>query len=363
MVFAGNINQSIDVLLKTSHLFQPFPEEMAYDSAFFDRMHFYIPGWEVPKFSPKHFTDEYGFITDYIAEFFRVMRKYNYSDAFDRYFKLGTSLNQRDTTAVRKTVSGLVKILYPNGEFTKDEIEKILVYALEGRRRVKEQLKKIGGMEFYAVNFSYIDNETFEEKFVSVPEQSSDKLIPDGIQKDGTVHTIGRSESGVFGVYRIENQSISGNGKITKSGLNSKEGKESVEVAINYFKANKQHISSLINLSITDYMLDIRDLQGVGQCKDLSVATLIAMASSSLRKPTLPKLAIIGSMTTGGTISKVEELANTLQVAHDAGATRILLPANAMSNLTDVPSDLFTKFQVIFYSNPEDAIFKALAIE
>ncbi|MFA6706021.1 MAG: protease Lon-related BREX system protein BrxL [Bacteroidales bacterium] len=188
MVFVGNINISIDVLLKTSHLFQPFPETMANDTAFFDRMHYYIPGWEVPKFAPKYFTDEYGFITDYISEFFRTMRKYNYSDAFDKYFKLGTSLNQRDTVAVRKTVSGLIKLIYPNGDFTKEQVEELLRYALEGRRRVKEQLKRIGGMEFYAVNFSYIDNETFEEKYVGVPEQGSDKLIPEGITKPGTVY-------------------------------------------------------------------------------------------------------------------------------------------------------------------------------
>lgn len=363
MVFVGNVNQSIDVLLKTSHLFQPFPAEMAYDTAFFDRMHYYVPGWEVPKFAPKYFTDAYGFITDYVSEFLRTMRKYNYSDAFDKYFKLGTSLNQRDTTAVRKTVSGLVKILYPNGEYTKDEIEEVLRYALEGRRRVKEQLKKIGGMEFYAVNFSYIDNETFEEKFVGVPEQGSDKLIAEGTPKEGTVYTVGRSEGGVFGVYRIENEAIPGNGKITKAGISGKNATESVGVAINYFRINKQHISSLINLATTDFMIDVRDLQGVGQCKDLSVATLISMASASLRKPVLAKMAVIGSMTTGGTIAKVEELANLLQVAHDAGATKVMLPANAMANLGDIPADLFTKFQVIFYNSPEDAVFKALSIE
>lgn len=363
MVFVGNVNQSIDVLLKTSSLFQPFPEEMSHDTAFFDRMHYYVPGWEVPKFAPKYFTDEYGFITDYVSEFFRTMRKYNYSDAFDKYFKLGSSLNQRDTVAVRKTVSGLVKILYPNGEYTKEEIEELLRYALEGRRRVKEQLKKIGGMEFYAVNFSYIDNETFEEKYVGVPEQGSDKLIPEGTPKDGTVYTVGRSESGVFGVYRIETQAIGGNGKITKAGISGKDGKESVEVAINYFKANKQHLSSLIDTSNTDFMLDARDLQGVGQCKDLSVATLISMVSASLRKPVVSKLAIIGGMTTGGTIARVEEIANLLQVALDAGASKVLLPANTMANMAEIPADLFIKFQVIFYNTPEDAVFKALAIE
>ena len=170
MVFVGNINQSVDVLLKTSSLFDPFPPEMGTDTAFLDRMHCYLPGWEVPKFRPEYFTDDYGFITDYLAEFVRELRKEQYGDALDKYFRLGKNLNQRDTIAVRKMVGGFVKLLYPDGVFTKEQIEEILTISLEMRRRVKEQLKKLGGMEFYDVNFSYIDNDTFEEHYVSVPE-------------------------------------------------------------------------------------------------------------------------------------------------------------------------------------------------
>jgi ATP-dependent Lon protease len=199
MVFVGNINQSVDVLLKTSHLFEPFPEAMANDTAFFDRMHYYIPGWEIPKMRPEFFTDEYGFITDYVSEFMREMRKRSFSDALDKFFKLGNNLNQRDVIAVRKTVSGLVKLIYPNGEFTRDDIEEILRYALVGRRRVKEQLKKIGGMEFYDVHFSYIDNETMSEEFVSVPEQGGGKIIPEGMGKPGHLYTIARGKSGMIG--------------------------------------------------------------------------------------------------------------------------------------------------------------------
>jgi len=178
MVFVGNINQSIDVIMKTSHLFEPFPSAMAYDSAFFDRMHYYLPGWEIPKMRPEYFTNEYGFITDYLAEFMREMRKRAFGDAIEQHFRLGNQLNQRDTIAVRKTVSGLLKLLYPHGEYSREEVAEVLKYALEGRRRVKEQLKKIGGMEFYDVHFSYLENDTFEEHFVSIPEQGSGKLIP-----------------------------------------------------------------------------------------------------------------------------------------------------------------------------------------
>ncbi len=363
MVFVGNINYSVDVLLKTSHLFQPFPELMASDTAFFDRMHFYLPGWEVPKFAPKHFTDNYGFITDYVSEFFRCMRKYAYGDVLDKYFKLGTTLNQRDVMAVRKTVSGLIKILYPSGDCTKEEVEEILKYALEGRRRVKEQLKRIGGMEFYAVNFSYIDNETFEEKYVGVLEQGSDKLIPEGIPKAGTVHTVSRAASGMFGVYRIEEEPIAGNGKFTKVGTVSKATTDSISNAVNFFKANSKHISSMISMENTDFMMDIRDLQGQGAAEDLSLSVLIAMTSAALKKPVLSQLAVLGGISIGGTINQIEELANVLQVAHDAGANKILLPSNAKKQIVDVPDDLFVTFQIIFYNSPEDAVFKALGIE
>lgn len=217
MVFVGNINQSVDVLLKTSSLFDPFPTEMGTDTAFLDRMHCYLPGWEVPKFRPEHFTDDYGFITDYLAEFIRELRKSGQGDALDKYFRLGKNLNQRDVIAVRKTVSGLVKLIYPNGKYTKEDVEEILRIALEMRRRVKEQLKKIGGMEFYDVNFSYIDQDTFEEKYVSVPEQGSSTLIPDGISNPGQVYTVSEGKNGMIGLFKLESQMLPGSGKFEKN--------------------------------------------------------------------------------------------------------------------------------------------------
>ena len=221
MVFVGNINQSVDVLLKTSSLFDPFPPEMGTDTAFLDRIHCYLPGWEIPKFRPEHFTDDYGFISDYLAEFIRELRKEPYGDALDKYFRLGSNLNQRDTIAVRKMVAGLVKLVYPDGVFTKDQLEEILNLALEMRRRVKEQLKKLGGMEFYDVNFSYIDKDTFEEHYVSVPEQGGGKLIPDGLCNPGQVYTVSQGKSGMIGVFRLESQMLPGNGKFERTGLGS----------------------------------------------------------------------------------------------------------------------------------------------
>ncbi len=219
MVFVGNINQSVDVLLKTSSLFDPFPPEMGTDTAFLDRMHCYVPGWEIPKFRPEHFTDEYGFITDYLAEFIRELRKEQYGDALDQYFRLGKNLNQRDTIAVRKMVGGLVKLIYPDGAYTKQELEGILQLALEMRRRVKEQLKKLGGMEFYDVNFSYIDLEDLSEHYVSVPEQGGGNLIPEGLCNPGQVYTVSRGKSGMIGVFRLESQMLPGSGKFERTGL------------------------------------------------------------------------------------------------------------------------------------------------
>lgn len=364
MVFVGNINQSIDALLKTSHLFEPFPDAMAYDSAFFDRMHFYIPGWEIPKYRPQYFTDEYGFISDYISEFFREMRKRSYSDAIDRYYNFGNNLNQRDVIAVRKTVSGLIKLIYPNGEFVEEDLEEILIYALEGRRRVKEQLKKIGGMEFYDVHFSYIDKETFDEEFVSVPEQGGGKLIPEGMGKPGHIYLVGRGETCMIGVYKIETEVVAGSGKFERSGLGSnREAKESINTAFNYFKANKKNISGTISVQNYDYLMHIQDLQGIGITSGLSLAAFVAMCSGALRKPVQSQMVVLGSMSIGGTITKVEELANTLQVCLDAGAKKILLPMVSAADLSTVPSELFAKFQISFYQTAEDAVFKALGAE
>jgi ATP-dependent Lon protease len=363
MVFVGNINHSVDTLIKTSHLFAPFPEEMANDSAFFDRMHYYLPGWEIPKMRPDLITEKYGFIVDYIAEFFREMRKRTFSDAIDRYFKLGNNLNQRDTNAIRKTVSGMLKLLYPHGEFTKEEVSEVLEYALEGRRRVKEQLKKIGGMEFYDVMFSYIDKETLEEHYVSVPEQGGGKLIPEGMGKPGHVYVAGHGHSGMIGIYKLENQVVSGTGKFDKSGVGSnREAKESLDTAFRFFTANSKSISNTISTKTKDYLMHISDLQGIGLTDELAVAELIGLCSGALGKPTQESLVVIGNMTVGGTISKVEEFANTLQVCVDAGAKKVLIPAASVMDLQTVPPDLLVKVQPVFYSDPIDAVFKALGV-
>ena len=364
MVFVGNINQSVDVLLKTSSLFDPFPPEMGTDTAFLDRIHCYIPGWEIPKFRPEHFTDDYGFISDYLAEFIRELRKEQYGDALDKYFRLGTNLNQRDTIAVRKMVGGLLKLVYPDGEFSKEQLEEILKLALEMRRRVKEQLKKLGGMEFYDVNFSYIDKDSFEEYYVSVPEQGGGKLIPEGMCNPGQVYTVSQGKSGMIGVFRLESQMLPGNGKFERTGIGSeREAREATNTAFNFLKANAGHISGTISTTTKDYIVNYQDLQGIGMTSKLALPTLIALASIALNKPTVSSLAVLGEISIAGTMIKVGELANALQVCLDSGAKKVLLPITSASDLGTVPSELIGCFNLIFYQSAEDAVFKALGVE
>lgn len=307
-VFVGNINQSVDVLLKTSSLFDPFPPEMGTDTSFLDRIHCYLPGWEIPKFRPEHFTSDYGFISDYLAEFIRELRKEQYGDALDQYFRLGKNLNQRDAIVVRKMVDGYLKLMYPDGEFIKERLEEVLQISPEMRHRVKEQLKKLGGMEFYDVNFSYIDNETFEEHYISVPEQGGGKLIPEGICNPGQVYTVSRGKSGMLGVYRLESQMLPGNGKFKRTGIGSdRDAREASNTAFSFLKANSNRIS--------------------------------------------------------GTLMKVEELANSLQVYLDSGAKKVLILATSMVDFATVPAKLMSAFQLIPYQSAEDAVYKALGVE
>ena len=364
MVFVGNINQSVDVLLKTSSLFDPFPPEMGTDTAFLDRIHCYLPGWEVPKYRPEHFTNDYGFITDYLSEFIRELRKEQYGDALDRYFRLGKNLNQRDTIAVRKMIDGYLKLIYPNGDFAKEDLEEIVKISLEMRRRVKEQLKKLGGMEFYDVNFSYIDNETFEEKYVTVPEQGGGKLIPDGMCNPGQVYTVSRGKSGMIGLFRLEGQMLPGNGKFERTGLGSdREAKEATNTAFNFLKANSNRISGTISTTTKDYIVNYQDLQGIGITGRLALPTLISLCSIALGRSTLANLAVIGDISISGTLIKVDELANVLQVCLDSGAKKVLLPSTSFVDFTTVPADLMSAFQLIPYSSAEDAVFKALGVE
>ncbi|MFX6144923.1 protease Lon-related BREX system protein BrxL [Acinetobacter baumannii] len=363
MVFVGNINQSVESLVKTSHLLVPFPEAMI-DSAFFDRFHAYIPGWEIPKMRPEFFTNRYGLIVDYLAEFFREMRKRSFADSIEKYFKLGNNLNQRDVIAVRKTVAGLMKLLYPHAQFNKEDVRQCLEYALQVRRRVKEQLKKIGGMEFYDVHFSYIDNDTLEEHFVSVKEQGGGGLILEGPAKPGFLYTIGLSNKGMPGLYRLELQVTKGSGKLATSGLwNSSSVKEQVKIAFDYFKANANRISGGSKVLEHDFHLHVVELQNTGPLSHLALPSLVAFASSLLGRSVQSQMVVLGDMSLGGSVTPVESIAECLQVAFDAGAKKVALPMSSAADIPTIPVELFTKFQTSFYADPVDAVFKALGVD
>jgi ATP-dependent Lon protease len=334
------------------------------DTAFFDRFHAYIPGWEIPKMKPEYFTNRYGLIVDYLAEFFKEMRKHSFSDAIDQYFKLGRDINQRDSIAVRRTVSGLIKLLYPHGNYDKQAVEKCLQYALETRRRVKEQLKKIGGMEFYNVNFSYIDQHESEEKFVSVPEHGGGSLIPEGILNPGIVHTVGLGNNNRLGLYRIETQITAGNGALKISGLGANSSaKEAVKVAFDYFKANANRISASVKTNNHDYHLHFVELHNTGPSSNMTMSSFVALCSALLQKPLQPQLVILGSMSLGGNLVPVEDIPSTVQVAFDSGAKRLLLPTSSVKDIPTIPGELFAKFQTSFYADPVDGVFKAMGLE
>ncbi|MEO8084198.1 MAG: protease Lon-related BREX system protein BrxL [Ardenticatenales bacterium] len=362
MVFVGNID-NVATLLKTSHLLSPFPEAMI-DAAFFDRFHAYIPGWEIPKMRPEYFTNQYGFIVDYLAEIFREMRKYTFGDAISKYFTLGRDLNQRDTIAVKHTVSGLLKLLYPHEEYDKEAVRECLEYALEARRRVKEQLKRIGGMEFFDVHFSYIDLETSEEKFVLVKEESGGALIPDGPLSPGALYTVARGSGGHLGLYRLETQITGGSGQMKLSGLGSNmAAKESVKVGFDYFLANARQLQASLKPGDHNYHLHVVEAHNTGPSAALTMAGYVALASALLARPLEAQMVVLGSMSLGGSIVPVENLAESLQVAADAGAKRLLLPMASVSDIPTVPGELFAKFQTSFYADPRDAVFKALGVQ
>ncbi|WP_354268816.1 protease Lon-related BREX system protein BrxL [Bradyrhizobium japonicum] len=362
MVFVGNINQPVDTLVKTSHLFAPFPDVMI-DSAFFDRFHAYVPGWEIPKMRPEFFTNQYGLIVDYLAEAVREMRKRNFADAISRYFKLGRDLNQRDTIAVKHTVSGLLKLLYPNERYDKEAVRRCLEYALECRRRVKEQLKKIGGMEFFDVHFSYIDLESMEEKFISIPEQGGGSLIPDGPLSPGVLHTVATGSAGHLGLYRLETQVTAGNGSLKTSGLGSNSSaREAIKVGFDYFKANVGRVSVSVKSGDHDYHVQVVELNNTGPTTSLTLSSFVALCSGALGKSIQPQMVVLGSMSLGGNIVPVDNLAESLQVAFDAGAKRLLLPMASVKDIPTIPGELFAKFQTAFYADATDAVFKALGV-
>ena len=359
VVFAGNINQPVETLVRTSTLFQPMPEDMQ-DMALIDRLHFYLPGWEMPKMRNEFFTDHYGFVIDYLAEALRELRRRSYTEAFDHYFSLGSHLNTRDARAVRRTVSGLVKLLHPAGDPSREEVQEYLELALEGRRRVKEQLKKMGSFEYYQTSFSYVDTETMHEQFVGVPEEGGQRLISQDPMPPGSVYTAALTDADTVALHRIEVSRMSGSGKLRVTGNPDRAMKESILTAFDYIKANKTRLSIERDVDSYDFHVQIVDLMHSKEGSQGGVAFFIAIYSLLREKPVQPALVVLGEMTIQGNVLPVRSLVELLQVIMDNGAKRVLVPLSNRRQFMEVPPDIIERVDPVFYSEPVAAALKAL---
>ena len=358
----GNTNQPIDVMVQTGHLFAPLPEVIRDDMAFIDRLHFYLPGWEIPKMRNELFTDHYGFVVDYLAEALREMRKHNFTEVIDRHFSLGGHLNARDRKAVRKTVSGLMKILFPHGEVTQEELAEILEFALEGRRRVKEQLKKMGSFEYYHTSFSYTLQESGEERFVGVPEQGGRDLISSDPLAPGTVYTAGVTSDGTVGLYRIEVSVSSGTGKLKMAGGVAGSMKESVQRAFSYVQSKKSDLGIARDLDTSDLHVEVIDLLANRVEAEIGVAFFVACYSAMRKAPVIPALLVLGDMSVQGNIKPMRSLTEPLQLAKDNGAKRALIPIENKRTFLEVPSDVVEHVDPVFYGDPKTAAVKVLGL-
>lgn len=363
MVFVGNINDSVQNLLKVAHLFELFPPEFNNDSAFFDRIHYYLPGWEIPKMRSELLTEKYGLITDCLAELTRELRKKDCTHLLDAYFRLNNKFNKRDEIAVRKTMSGLIKLIFPDENVTEEEMRRLLEYAIEGRRRVKEQLKLMAGVEFADVALGYVD-EYGSETVVSVPEQASNTLIPAEKLPAGHVFALGANQiDGEVAVYRLENKVIRGNGKMETQGIGGNRAvNECVDAAWYYFMDKARSILPGTTLSDHDYLLYYADPQSKGLSTEVSVAELVGLCSAVANRPVMEATAVIGEIKLSGTMGEIKNLENIVRVAKNAGAKQLLLPIQSMQELMHVPGELLTAVQPIFYSDPIEAVKKAIEL-
>jgi ATP-dependent Lon protease len=361
MVFVGNVNVAIDVLVKTNHLFQPLPEAMQ-DMALIDRFHFYLPGWEMPKMAASHFTGHYGFVVDYLAEALRELRKHNFTEAIDHHFSLGAHLNARDAKAVRKTVAGFLKLLHPDKEFSRDELREYLEIALEGRRRVKEQLKKMGAFEYFQVSFSYLDNETREEHFVGVPEEGGRDLVSMDPLPPGCAYAAAVTADDKVALHRVEISRIPGSGKLKVAGSPEKGLRDSLTTAYDYLRARKRELGLDADLDAYDWHVQVIDLLSTREGSGAGVAFFVGVYSLIKGKPVLPSLVVMGQVTIKGSVLPVRALSEALQTVMDNGARRVLLPTENKRQWADLPADVIEKVDTIFYSDPVTAAIKALGL-
>ncbi len=365
IAFEGNTFRSVEEMMRATNLFEPFPEDFNNDSAFFDRIHAYLPGWETPKLKASLFTHRYGLISDCFSEFCHSMRKYDFTNLFGDHFALNGNYNTRDDTAVRRTFSGMAKLIFPDERMTKEECRELLEYSIECRRRVKEQLRKMNPAEFGDVGLGYVDLDTGEEFIVGLPEVSTGTLVFDGFEKPGYAYAVGRSVDGKVGIYHLENKLISGSGKFSFKNVEGlahspKSVRDSIMAAFNYFSENADRMIYYDHKKF-DYSLYFNDLQNRNVSDEVSVAEVVGLFSALADRAVMPSLVICGRVVMSGSMMPITtELDEMLASASSAGARKMLLPEESREKYESLSRELRNEIEVIFYTTPLDAAKKAL---
>ncbi len=362
LAFVGNLNQPVETLVQNAatDLFQPLAKE--FDLAVIDRIHFYMPGWEVPKNSKDILTTRYGFVTDYLAEAFRALRKQNRFDEVEKAFRPGSHVEGRDATAMKRTVSGFLKLLHPDGAYVKDELREYVELALEGRRRVKEQLKKRGSFEFYKTSFSYIDVVDGTERAVSVPEQGGKGMISQDPLPPGSVYTVAADGDSKVALFRLEVTLTAGTGKVrTPTGL-EKGLKESLNRAVAYLQSVKDKLGLTPLLAQRDICAEAVDLSGGRLEASCGIAFFVALMSAIQNRRIQAGTVVLGDLTIQGNLKGVASIAEPLHVALENGAIRALVPISNKSQFAALPEETVEKLDVIFYGDIDRAVLKAIEL-
>lgn len=363
IVMVGNFDVDVEHQQRISHLFGPLPEEMRDDTAFMDRIHSYLPGWDVPKVKKELLTDHFGLVSDFLAECFSQLRAQSRVSHLQNKVMFGGALSGRDTNAVHKTASGLLKLLYPGNEQTipEEDIEWAVRIALECRRRVKEQQKRIGTAEFRNTHFSYIIGDDGVEKFVATPEVYSESTIGSDPLEPGQVWTISPgAENENPGLFRIEvNDGVGSGVKILNKPI-PQPFKESVGFAEQNLYARSKELIGDKDPRQHEFNVQLRGFDSVKSGAKIGVATLIGLCTSILKKSVRGGLVVIGEINLGGSIEPVHNAVNIAEIAVEKGASSLLVPVNCRKQLLDLSDDMATKVDIQFYSDARDALLKAI---
>ena len=363
IVMIGNFDVDVQHQQRAGHLFGSLPPEMRNDTAFMDRIHSYLPGWDVPKISKELFTDRFGLVSDVLAECFSRLRSQSRVNALQGRVHCGGALSGRDQNAVNKTVSGLLKLLYPDPTVAvpDDDLEWTVRLALEVRRRVKEQQKRIGSAEFRNTQFSYVMGFDGVEKFVSTPELQSENSIGSDPLPVGQVWVIspgGQDES--TGLFRIEVTESSGGGVRILNQSPPGPFRESAGIAEQNLYARSRELVGERNPREHEFVLQLRSFDAAKSGDQLGVGVLVGLCSALLGKPLKGGHVVAGGITLGGSIEPIHNPIDVVDLAMEKGATTVLVPVSSRRALIDLSDDVATKIQVLFYGDAPDALRKAL---